>query len=574
MNELGPLLSFALVLTVGLLGGEAAARLKLPRVTGWILTGVGLRAISLPVLSPERMEVFGPFSQLVLGYIAFTVGSHLHIRSLFNAHKRLLLLVITEALVTPLVVLFAMQSIGGLTLEEGLLFAAIAVAGAPGTTVIVIREARARGVFVKTLIAAVALIDMVAVCLFVVVEEELRGGPATYSLLLNGLPAVLRTLAIAIGIGLGSAGVSIAMTRAIVGPRLLGASLVAAILLSWGVAEWAGVSSILAVTFLGVALANLIADKERAGEAYLNTYGSVLFTAFYTLAGMRLDFTHVWPLAGLIAVFFVGRLVGKSLSAFLSMSLAQAPTRVRWLLGPALLPHGGVAVGLIIAVQNDPNLAQYGDEILTVGLSALAINQLIGPSATRWALFKANEAGLDRPRLLDFIREQDIVVGLSGTSPKETMQMLAEHLFKTHDVRTDLKTFLDGLLDHEKEEWYLGEGLAIPHQRIEMGEDMAGVIGLSKEGLDWDTPDGRKVHAVVLLASPTTQRDRHLEVIAAFARIVSREASLRDQFYHASSAAHAYNVLHSDEAMAEFNYFLEDVLDDEEDSADDAEARA
>ncbi len=563
MSELGPLITFAVVLTVGLLGGEVAARARLPRVTGWILTGVVLRAVDLPVLAPDRLAAFGPFSQLVLGYIAFTVGSHLHIRSLINAHKRLVLLVLTEMIVTPLVVLSAMRFIGDVSLEESLLFAAIAVAGAPGTTVIVIREARARGVFVKTLIAAVALIDMVAVCFFVIVEEELKAGPATYSLLVNGLPAVLRTVAIAVGVGLGAAGVSVAMTRAIVGPRLLGASLVASILLAWGVAEWAGVSSILAVTFLGVALANLITDKERAGEAYLNTYGSVLFTAFYTFAGLRLNFAHVLPLAMLIAVFFVGRLVAKWLSAYLAMTLAQAPKHVRYLLGPALLPHGGVAVGLIIAVQADPNLAAYGDNILTVGLSALAINQLIGPSATRWALFKANEAGLDRPRLLDFIREQDILVGLRNKSPKAALERLSLHLYKTHDLSADRETFLKGLLEREEEAWYLGEGLAIPHQRIEMGEDMAGVIGLSKEGFDWDTPDGKKVHAIVLLASPTNQRDRHLEVIAAFARIVSREASLRDQFYHASSAAHAYNILHAED-VAEFNYFLDDALHDDD----------
>lgn len=39
---------------------------------------------------------------------------------------------------------------------------------------VVVKEARARGVFVKTLIAAVALIDMTAVCVFAVVAALLR----------------------------------------------------------------------------------------------------------------------------------------------------------------------------------------------------------------------------------------------------------------------------------------------------------------------------------------------------------------------------------------------------------------
>lgn len=563
LNDFGPLLSFALILTSGLVGGEVAARLRMPRVTGWILTGVLLQAFRFEVLSPDRVSTFRPFSDLVLGYIAFTVGSHLHLRSLINAHKRLFLLVLTEALVTPLVVIGFMCFLGGLSLKYGLLFAAIAAAGAPGTTVIVVREARARGVLVKTLIGAVALIDMVAVCLFVLVEEDFHTASVSLGLVVQALPAVLRTLSIAIGVGLGCAGVAIVMTRAIVGPPLLGASLVAAILLGWGVAEWLGVSSILAVTFLGVALANLIADKERAGEAYLNAFASVLFTGFYTLAGMRLEFGHVIPMAGLIALFFLGRFAGKFLSAFTAMSLAGAPRKVRWLLGPALLPHGGVAVGLVIATQSDPHLAKFSDVVLTVSLSALAINQLIGPSATRWALRKAGETGLDRPRLLDFIREQHILVGLPPQAPERVIRTLVDHLFKTHDVQSDKAEFLQALSRRsELDGWYVGEGLLIPHGQVEMGDEMAGVVGLCPEGLEWETPDGRPVHAVVLLATPKSQRDRHLEVLAAFAQLISSERNLRDQLYHADTAAHAYNILHAEE-NEEFNYFLEDVLEDD-----------
>ena len=61
------------------------------------------------------------------------------------------------------------------------------------------------------------------------------------------------------------------------------------------------------------------------------------------------------------------------------------------------------------------------------------------------------------------------------------------------------------------------------------------------------------------LATPDTDRKRHLEVLAAFARTITRDLNLREQLYHARSAAHAYDVLHA-EASEEFNYFIEDAL--------------
>jgi len=56
-----------------------------------------------------------------------------------------------------------------------------------------------------------------------------------------------------------------------------------------------------------------------------------------------------------------------------------------------------------------------------------------------------------------------------------------------------------------------------------------------------------------------TDRRRHLEVLAAFANAISRDVNLREQLYHARSAAHAYEVLHAEDAE-DINYFLEDAM--------------
>ncbi len=62
-----PLLSLAIVLVAGICGGEVFARIKLPKVTGWIATGIALRAVGLPGLQPEDLNSFSPFTDFVLG---------------------------------------------------------------------------------------------------------------------------------------------------------------------------------------------------------------------------------------------------------------------------------------------------------------------------------------------------------------------------------------------------------------------------------------------------------------------------------------------------------------------------
>lgn len=571
------LYQLAIVLVAGIIGGELVGRIRLPKVTGWIATGILLRALipyhgEVSGLSVEGLEHFRPYMSLVLGYIAFTVGAALHFASLRNAGKRLGLLLIGEALLTPSLVVFVMVVLGDivapgeLSIRAAVVLGAIAIAGAPGTTVLVVQEARARGILTRTLVAAVALIDMVAVGAFAFATAYLAEGGNGDSTWHSTWQAALTSLAMEVGItlavGTTAALAALGLTRTIVGPAFVGPTMVAVILASWGAATGFGVSGILACTFAGIMVSNLRHDTVRSTEAYLKSVGGVLFAAFYTFAGMKLDFTLVVDAAGLVVLFFLARLVGKYTGAFVSMSLARVPKGVRNYLGLALLPHGGVAVGLVLVVQGDPRLQDVAEIVTTVGLAALAINQLLGPSGTRFSLNRAGEVGKHHPRLLDFLDEHHIAVDVQGTTKVEIITALANQLYTTPDRPVIAKdAFIEKVLEREDEQsTCLSEGLMIPHAVLDEGQELTGVLGISSKGIPLGAPDGHPIHAVLLLATPRADQKRHLEVLAAFATAITRDVHLREQLYHARNAAHAYNVLHADEAE-DINYFIEDAFE-------------
>ncbi len=567
-----PLLNMATVLLAGIIGGELFALMRMPKVTGWIATGILVRQIGLPGMDtsvdPKCLDRFLPYMHFVLGFIAFTVGATLYFRNLRNTGKRIGLLLLGEALITPLIVGVVMLFVAPLFpagktmgLAPAILLAAIAIAGAPGTTVLVIQEARAQGNLTRTLLAAIGLIDMVAVAVFVFATMIL-GDKLGW---VHALQSVAAQFGITFAIGASCSAIAILLTRTIVSPAFLGPTMAAVILGAWGFAAGFGTSGgILACTFAGIVVTNLRHDLVRSAEAYLQAISSVLFALFYTFAGMRLDFSLVPQAAGLVMIYFIARFAGKYISAFATMSLAGVTRSVRNYLGLALIPHGGVAVGLILLVAEDSS--GFSDEVkslvTTVGLAALAINQLLGPSAARYALLKAGEDHKDRPRLLDFLQEHRITVGLTGSDKEATIRLLASQLYASFDMELPEDEFVQKVLRRdEMETTCLGRGLMIPHAILDDGEAIRGVLGISQEGLDFDAPDGRLVHAVLLLATPETERKRHLQVLAAFATAITRDTNLAEQLYHARSAAHAYDVLHADE-QTDLNYFIQDVADD------------
>ena len=565
-----PLLNFATVLIAGIIGGELFARIRLPKVTGWIATGILLRQLQLPGMQTENgvneLNNFLPYMHFVLGFIAFTVGATLYFSSLRNAGKRVGALLLGETLITPVVVGAILFFIGPLvpggelmTRNPAILLAAIAIAGAPGTTVLVIQEARARGTLTRTLLAAIGLIDMVAVAVFVFVAAFL-GGDVGW---LMALQEVAVQFVATFLIGLFCATIAILLTRTVVSPAFLGPTMVAIVLAAWGLASGFGASGgILACTFAGIAVTNLRHDLVRSCEAYLQSIGGVLFALFFTFAGMRLDFGLVPQALALVLLYFIARLTAKVLSAYTSMTFSGGTKNLRKYLGVALLPHGGVAVGLILLVVSDPSFdSEIQDIVNTVGLSALAINQLLGPSATRLAILRSGEDHNDRPRLLDFLQEQRISVGLVGDTKEDVIRSLSDQLYSTSTIQLPQNEFVKLVLERDAEETTcVGRGLMIPHAILDEGAEMRGVLGLSSKGLDLGAPDGRLVHAVLLLATPELERNRHLEVIAAFATAIVKDRNLVEQLYHARSPAHAYDVFHAED-QAELNYLLEDAAD-------------
>ncbi len=561
------LLVLALVLLAGAAAGNLVRRIGLPAVTGQILAGIALgpslaQELGLrPVFDLAMIDRLQPLTTFALGLVAVTIGSHLNFHRLRNAVRRLAWMVVLEATLTPLLVFAAIAAVRPDLPEIAALLAALAVSTAPATIVALVKETRSRGVFVKTLIASVALNNMACILLFELVHATTRAGrvPGAEATLAWAALAPFKALLFSSLLGGGAGLLLILATRRVVKSDRLATASMLAILLTAGAADWLGVSSLLACMFLGLTLANLTPEKDELGHAVFADFESAIYAVFFTLAGMELDFGYV-ALAGLLAVPMVlARGAGKVLAAQIAMRIAGATDRVRRYLGIALLPQAGVAVGLMLVVHEDPAFADVRELFLAIGLTVVTLHEIIGPLLTRHALARSGDLGKDRARLIDFLREENIVTGLKVRmeTKEEVIRELCTILVRTNHLKIDPERLFASVMERETQvSTCVGGGLAVPHGALPEGERFCGAMGLSRRGLDVETPDGRPLHCVVLLATPPDQRERHLQVLAALARAIGTDPAVQAELFDADSPAHAYEILHAEEAE-HFNTWLE-----------------
>jgi Kef-type K+ transport system membrane component KefB len=566
LHEANPLLALAVVLIAGAVVGHLARRIRLPGITGYIVAGVLLGGGGLNLLGDHAAERLQPLTEFALGLMAVTVGAHLNLRRLRNAGKRLVYLLVAESVVTPVLVFGGIVLFTETAPPIAALFAALAISTAPATIVALVKESRAKGVFVKTLVAAVALNNVSCIFLFEVARAVARVElDPTLSHDFAGLvlaPAFQLIGALVLGGGIGLAAVFIAREGVTADRR--GTVSAIAILLTAGCAGLFGLSPLLSCVCLGFVQTNMIPHRDRIVDRVFDGIENAILIVFFTLAGMHLNFGLFRQVLLIACLFIVLRLLGKIGAGWLAMSMAGATEPLRRYLGPALAPQAGVAVGLVILIQQDTGFAAYQELFVAVVLSGVTVAEIIGPVMTRRALVLAGEAGRDRPRLIDFIHEQNILVNLEAESKDEAIEQLVDHLIKTRPrLRSvDRDGLLRSVLEREAEaSTCLGSGLSIPHGELTGGEDMAGAMALSSEGLPFETPDGKPVHCIVLLATPEKDRERHLSVLSGLARAIGTDRAMQERLYHADTAAHAYEIIHGDEAE-DFNYFLSENGDD------------
>lgn len=549
----------AVLLAFGAVCGQLAKKLHLPSVTGQIIAGVLLGPSVLHVFGHDAVEGLRPVLHFALSLIAVDVGTHLHLRRLRNAFKRLGVLLLLEATLTPMLVTVALVFGARQDWTFGILFGALAISTAPGTVLAIVKESRSKGVYVRTLIAAVALNNIAAITLFemahtaVNVAMDPSGGFTTSSILLA--PVIQLVGAALIG---GCLGVALILgSKHVIHIEQLTTVSIIAIFLTTGVADYFGISNLLACLFLGVTMVNMAPEKEEIGHRVFVNFEPAILAIFFTLAGLELDFGFLATGWILVALFVVARFVGKVLSGILAMKWAKGTDNVRRYLGFGLIPQAGVAVGLLLDIQDNPALAETASLILAVGVTAVAVNEIIGPILVKVGLSRSGNLGKDRARLIDFIHEENIVTEFYAETKEEAIGQLADLMISSHGLQIDRDKFVAGVLEREKfMSTCIGRGMGVPSGEIESGEGIVGVMGISRRGLPFGTPDGLPLRCMVLLASPAELRERHQEVQAVLARSIGSDWSLQLQLYNAKTPAHVYEILHAEE-FEDYNYFMD-----------------
>jgi len=140
-----------------------------------------------------------------------------------------------------------------------------------------------------------------------------------------------------------------------------------------------------------------------------------------------------------------------------------------------------------------------------------------------------------------------IKVPLAGRDKESVITELVD-ILDANKLLVDKNDVLQAVLSRENtRSTGIGSGIAIPHGKCKGVEDLVMAIGISRQGVDFQSIDNKPVHIIVLLASPTDRTGPHIQALARISRLMLDE-EFKNKLQNASSARELYDLINDKEA--------------------------
>lgn len=399
----GTALSFGYLLLTAFFVGGLFKRCRLPRLTGYIITGIVVGPGCLGLVSEVAVENLTLVTGVAVALIALTAGTELELgsmRPLLRSIAWVTLIAIGGTTLLLGVAVFLARDLlpfmAGMSLSQcvavSVVLGVVMVAQSPAVVVAIRNEMAADGPVARTVLGIVVIADLVVILFFALVSSIAKS-------MFGEAPSVQSTVGMLAWEIVGSlvAGVLIGLILSIYLRKIRGGAPLFVVTVCFVVAE---VGRRLHFDPLLVALAAgiFIRNATSAGsQLHREIEASALpvYVVFFAVAGATIHLDVLAVVGVPAALFVVVRAAGFLVGARIGARLAGAPDVVRRHLGFGLLPQAGLALALAMLFAK--TFPEFGAQAGALTLGVVAINEIVAPALYRFALVRSGEAGAQEP---------------------------------------------------------------------------------------------------------------------------------------------------------------------------------
>jgi Kef-type K+ transport system membrane component KefB len=379
-----PLL-FGVLLVAGMIGGEIARSLRLPRILGYVIVGFVIAPLAQAMGMGLLIDEARIFVNLALGLVLFDLGRRLDLQWM-KRDWTLAVSGLAESTLTFAAVFATLHAFDFSMVEAGLA-AAIAMTTSPAVLLLIVHDTRAEGQVTERAMNLVALNGLLASIITTMMVASSHLAVSTEVEL-----AILHPLYLFFGALLLGGAMAVAtrwLARSFEKTRDIHFTLIVGMVIcAVGLATMANLPVILALLAFGV-----FSRNDERGFDLLNVnlapMGRLLYIVLFVITGASLPLSALGDAGWVAVAFILARAAGKFVGVLAVAPIGGLRVRQAVGLGCVLLPMSSLS--LLMAHDIGKIFPQFEADLGAVFIAAIIIMEIVGPLAVQWGLRFAGE---------------------------------------------------------------------------------------------------------------------------------------------------------------------------------------
>ena len=288
-------------------------------------------------------------------------------------------------------------------------------------------------------------------------------------------------------------------------------------LLCAALTEWIGIHAIFGAFLAGIALGDSKHLTSRTRETIEQIVTYIFAPIFFAGVALRVDFWADFDLA-IVLIVLVIAIIGKVFGCYLGAKLAGMNKRESWAIGFGMSARGAMEI-ILGQIALTFGLIEK-DLFVAIVIMAIVTSVIAGPLMQK---------ALDRrqqKKFTDLLSGKAFVPRLKAVTRRDAIAELSQ----VAETVTGLDADTINTAVWQREQTMstgIGNGVAVPHGRIEGLAKPQLIVGVSPPGIDFDAGDGLAAEIVCMLLTPAEDQLSQIEMLRAVAEAFSDPARRR-----------------------------------------------
>jgi len=458
--DIGSLIIVSIGLLIVALAASSIAKvfqkIKLPLITGFIITGIVAGSSMLNYITKESIDRLDFLIDIALAIIAFSAGAELYLDELRSRINSIKWMTIGQLIITFVLSSIAIYFLAGhipfmkemdtnSKIAVAILFGTIFVARSPSSAIAVINEMRANGPFTKTVMGVTVVKDVLVIILFAICFAISKAFINAEKTDLIFFLILIFELLLSFGLGIAFGNLLKFIFSLSLNSKVKSALI---IIIGYSIYLFASflqyssshyfthqifVEPLLIAIIASFVITNYSKHRIEFSEQ-LKKVAPVIYIIFFTLTGASLSIQTLWSVFGIAIALFFLRIITMFFGGVTGVLAAGDSKKYTFIAWMPYITQAGVALGLATIVADE--FPVWGHAFETIVIAIIVINQLVGPPLFKWTLNYVKESHLRATANLQQNKQDALIIGIESQSIALANQ-LVKHNWKPQLVSAD-----------------------------------------------------------------------------------------------------------------------------------------